>query len=72
MSSYVNFDFKAPLVELMGIWEGIKMTKSLGFGKIIVEVGRSQAIRLVSKENEVWGEVEAWVEATRSFYVLFL
>ncbi|MDV3187737.1 MAG: reverse transcriptase-like protein [Sweet potato little leaf phytoplasma] len=61
-STFFDMDVKNPIAELIAILEGMKLAKALRCEVVEVESDSVQAVKLILKEQEIWGEVEAVVE----------
>lgn len=70
-SSFMDMDFKAPFAEVKAILEGLQMAKSLGCGKVVIESDCAQAVKCVSRRNEVWGKLEPVIEDIWALFPCF-
>lgn len=61
-SIFMDFKMGALSAELMAIFEGMKVSKSLGCSKLLVEFDCLVTINFLNKKTKVWKEVEATVE----------
>lgn len=67
----VDIDMKAHLGELWAIFEGLKIAKSMGCSRIVVESDSKLAVQFLNKEIQIWWEVEALVESIWSIVPSF-
>lgn len=61
-SKFMDSGLSGTIAELKAIFEGILMVTSLNCGHLMVESDCLEAINLVTKKKDQWGEVEGILE----------